>query len=121
NPIFVGETGVGKTAIAEGLAQRIVGGEVPDDLRGAGGFGLDLGALLAGTRYRGDCEARFKALVHAIQQRAKAILFIDEIHTILGAGAASGGTVDAANLLKPRLQSGALRCMGALGERAAPP
>jgi ATP-dependent Clp protease ATP-binding subunit ClpA len=112
NPILVGETGVGKTAIAEGLAQRIVEGEVPDDLKGTEVFALDIGALLAGTRYRGDFEARFKALIHAIQQRAKPILFIDEIHTILGAGAASGGTVDASNLLKPLLQSGELRCMG---------
>ena len=112
NPILVGETGVGKTAIAEGLAQRIVSGDVPDDLRGAEVFSLDLGALLAGTRYRGDFEARFKALIHAVQQRPKPILFIDEIHTILGAGAASGGTVDASNLLKPLLQSGELRCMG---------
>jgi ATP-dependent Clp protease ATP-binding subunit ClpA len=112
NPIFVGETGVGKTALAEGLAQRVVAGDVPDDLAGAEIFALDLGALLAGTRYRGDFEARFKALVHAVQQRPKAVLFIDEIHTILGAGAASGGTVDASNLLKPLLQSGALRCMG---------
>jgi ATP-dependent Clp protease ATP-binding subunit ClpA len=112
NPIFVGETGVGKTAIAEGLAQRIASGDVPEDLAGAEVFALDLGALLAGTRYRGDFEARFKALVHAIQQRPRAILFIDEIHTILGAGAASGGTVDASNLLKPLLQSGQLRCMG---------
>ena len=112
NPLFVGETGVGKTAIAEGLAQRIVSGDVPDDLRDAEVHALDIGALLAGTRYRGDFEARFKALVAAIQQRPKAILFIDEIHTILGAGAASGGTVDASNLLKPLLQSGQLRCMG---------
>ena len=112
NPIFVGETGVGKTAIAEGLAQRIHEGRVPEELRGAEIFALDLGALLAGTRYRGDFEARFKALVHAIRQRAKPILFIDEIHTILGAGAASGGTVDASNLLKPLLGAGALRCMG---------
>ena len=112
NPILVGETGVGKTAIAEGLAQRIVSGDVPDDLRDAEVFSLDLGALLAGTRYRGDFEARFKALIHAVQQRPKPILFIDEIHTILGAGAASGGTVDASNLLKPLLQSGELRCMG---------
>ncbi|RIK99315.1 MAG: ATP-dependent Clp protease ATP-binding subunit ClpA [Proteobacteria bacterium] len=112
NPIFVGETGVGKTALAEGLAQRIASGDVPDDLRDADVYALDLGALLAGTRYRGDFEARFKALVHAIQQRPKAVLFIDEIHTILGAGAASGGTVDASNLLKPLLQSGQLRCMG---------
>ena len=112
NPILVGETGVGKTAIAEGLAQRIVEGDVPDDLKGTEVFALDLGALLAGTRYRGDFEARFKALIHAVQQREKPILFIDEIHTILGAGAASGGTVDASNLLKPLLQSGELRCMG---------
>jgi ATP-dependent Clp protease ATP-binding subunit ClpA len=112
NPVFVGETGVGKTAIAEGLAQRIHEGRVPDELRGAEIFALDLGALLAGTRYRGDFEARFKALVHAIRQRPKPILFIDEIHTILGAGAASGGTVDASNLLKPLLGAGALRCMG---------
>ncbi len=112
NPILVGETGVGKTAIAEGLAQRITDGDVPDDLRNAEVFALDLGALLAGTRYRGDFEARFKALIHAVQMRPKPILFIDEIHTILGAGAASGGTVDASNLLKPLLQSGELRCMG---------
>ncbi len=112
NPILVGETGVGKTAIAEGLAQRIVAGDVPDDLKGTEVFALDLGALLAGTRYRGDFEARFKALIHAIQQREKPILFIDEIHTILGAGAASGGTVDASNLMKPLSQSGELRCMG---------
>jgi len=112
NPIFVGETGVGKTAIAEGLAQRIAEGRVPDDLRDAEVYSLDLGALLAGTRYRGDFEARFKALVHALQQRPKPVLFIDEIHTILGAGAASGGTVDASNLLKPLLAAGELRCMG---------
>jgi ATP-dependent Clp protease ATP-binding subunit ClpA len=112
NPIFVGETGVGKTAIAEGLAQRIHEGEVPDDLRGAEIFALDLGALLAGTRYRGDFEARFKALVAAVKERARPILFIDEIHTILGAGAASGGTIDASNLLKPLLAAGELRCMG---------
>jgi ATP-dependent Clp protease ATP-binding subunit ClpA len=112
NPIFVGETGVGKTALAEGLAQRIHERRVPHDLEGAEIFALDLGALLAGTRYRGDFEARFKALVHALRQRAKPILFIDEIHTILGAGAASGGTVDASNLLKPLLAGGELRCMG---------
>ena len=112
NPIFVGETGVGKTAIAEGLAQRIHEERVPEELRGAEIYALDLGALLAGTRYRGDFEARFKALVHAIQRRPKPILFIDEIHTILGAGAASGGTVDASNLLKPLLAAGELRCMG---------
>ncbi|HYB13282.1 MAG TPA: AAA family ATPase, partial [Myxococcota bacterium] len=112
NPIFVGETGVGKTAIAEGLALRIHAGRVPEDLQGAEIFALDLGALLAGTKYRGDFEARFKALVAAIQRRPRPILFIDEIHTILGAGSAQGGTVDASNLLKPLLQSGELRCMG---------
>ena len=112
NPIFVGETGVGKTAIAEGLALRIESGQVPEDLRGAEIFALDLGALLAGTKYRGDFEARFKALVAAVRRRTRPILFIDEIHTILGAGAAQGGTVDASNLLKPLLASGELRCMG---------
>jgi ATP-dependent Clp protease ATP-binding subunit ClpA len=112
NPILVGETGVGKTAIAEGLAQRIAADQVPGDLRGAEIHALDLGALLAGTRYRGDFEARFKALVAAILERPKPILFIDEIHTILGAGAAQGATVDASSLLKPLLQNGELRCMG---------
>ncbi len=112
NPIFVGETGVGKTAIAEGLAQRIHQGKVPDDLRGAEIFSLDLGAMLAGTKYRGDFEQRFKALVAAVQERENPVLFIDEIHTILGAGAAQGATVDASNMLKPLLQSGKLRCMG---------
>ncbi len=112
NPLLVGETGVGKTAIAEGLALKIHGGQMPEDLRGAEVFALDIGALLAGTRYRGDFEARFKALVAAIRERTRPILFIDEIHTILGAGAAQGGTVDASNLLKPLLQSGELRCMG---------
>jgi ATP-dependent Clp protease ATP-binding subunit ClpA len=112
NPIFVGESGVGKTAIAEGLAQRIIADDVPEVLEGSEIFSLDLGALLAGTRYRGDFEARFKALIAAIQERQRPILFIDEIHTILGAGAASGGTVDASNLLKPILQAGELRCMG---------
>ncbi len=112
NPIFVGESGVGKTAIAEGLAQCIVDGKVPDDLKGAEIFALDLGAMLAGTRYRGDFEARFKALIAAVQERARPIIFIDEIHTILGAGAAQGATVDASSMLKPLLQSGELRCMG---------
>jgi ATP-dependent Clp protease ATP-binding subunit ClpA len=112
NPIFVGETGVGKTAIAEGLAQRIFGGAVPDELREAEIYALDLGALLAGTKYRGDFEARFKALVAAILKRPHPILFIDEIHTILGAGSAQGTTVDASSMLKPLLQSGELRCMG---------
>jgi ATP-dependent Clp protease ATP-binding subunit ClpA len=112
NPIFVGETGVGKTALAEGLALRIHEGRVPDDLRDAEIFALDIGALLAGTRYRGDFEARFKALVSAIRRREHPVLFIDEIHTILGAGSAQGATVDASNMLKPLLQSGELRCMG---------
>jgi ATP-dependent Clp protease ATP-binding subunit ClpA len=112
NPIFVGETGVGKTALAEGLALRVNEGRVPEDLEGAEIFSLDLGALLAGTRYRGDFEARFKALLAALQERERFILFIDEIHTILGAGSAQGTTVDASNLLKPGLADGTLRCMG---------
>ena len=112
NPIFVGETGVGKTAMAEGLALRIREGRVPEDLAKAEIFSLDLGALLAGTRYRGDFEARFKALTQALREREHPILFIDEIHTILGAGSAQGTTVDASNLLKPMLAAGALRCMG---------
>ncbi|MCZ6783808.1 MAG: ATP-dependent Clp protease ATP-binding subunit ClpA [Proteobacteria bacterium] len=112
NPIFVGETGVGKTALAEGLALRIHEGRMPDDLKSAEIFALDLGALIAGTRYRGDFEARFKALTAAILRRDHPVLFIDEIHTILGAGSAQGTTVDASNLLKPLLQEGKLRCMG---------
>ncbi len=112
NPIFVGESGVGKTAIAEGLAQKIHGGDVPRDLEGAEIFALDLGAMLAGTKYRGDFEARFKALVQAVKERPNPVVFIDEIHTILGAGAAQGATVDASNMLKPLLQNGELRCMG---------
>ncbi|MHA7837255.1 MAG: AAA family ATPase, partial [bacterium] len=112
NPIFVGETGVGKTALAEGLALRIHEGRVPEDLEGTEVFALDIGALLAGTRYRGDFEARFKALLAALQSRERFILFIDEIHTILGAGSAQGTTVDASNLLKPGLADGTLRCMG---------
>ena len=112
NPIFVGETGVGKTALAEGLALRIHEGRVPEDLEGTEIHSLDLGALLAGTRYRGDFEARFKALLSALQERERFILFIDEIHTILGAGSAQGTTVDASNLLKPGLADGTLRCMG---------
>ena len=112
NPIFVGETGVGKTAIAEGLAQRIHEGKVPVNLQSAEIHSLDLGALLAGTKYRGDFEQRFKALIAALKERENPVLFIDEIHTILGAGAASGATVDASNLLKPLLQSGEMRCMG---------
>jgi ATP-dependent Clp protease ATP-binding subunit ClpA len=112
NPVLVGETGVGKTAIAEGLALRIQEGRVPEMLKGAEIFSVDMGALLAGTRYRGDFEARFKALIAAVKKRPQAILFIDEIHTILGAGAAQGATVDASSMLKPLLQSGELRCIG---------
>jgi ATP-dependent Clp protease ATP-binding subunit ClpA len=112
NPILVGESGVGKTAIAEGLAQKIVAGQVPDDLKGAEVYAVDLGAMLAGTRYRGDFEQRFKAFVAAVRERPNPIVFIDEIHTVLGAGAAQGATVDASNMLKPLLQNGELRCMG---------
>jgi len=112
NPVFVGETGVGKTALAEGLALRIEEGRVPEDLQNAEIFSLDIGSLLAGTRYRGDFEARFKALLAALDERESAVLFIDEIHTILGAGSAQGTTVDASNLLKPGLADGSLRCMG---------
>jgi ATP-dependent Clp protease ATP-binding subunit ClpA len=112
NPVLVGETGVGKTAVAEGLALRIREGRVPDDLREAEIYALDVGALLAGTRYRGDFEARFKAFIAALRARPNPILFIDEIHTILGAGSAQGSTVDASNMLKPLLANGELRCMG---------
>jgi len=112
NPLFVGESGVGKTAIAEGLAKHIVDGNVPDVLDNAVIFSLDMGALLAGTKYRGDFEKRFKALLADLDRREHAILFIDEIHTIIGAGAASGGVMDASNLLKPILASGKLRCIG---------
>jgi len=113
NPIFVGESGVGKTALAEGLALRIHEGRVPEDLKRAEIFALDLGSLLAGTRYRGDFEARFKAFTAAIGEHDCPILFIDEIHMILGAGSAQGATVDASSLLKPLLAQGALRCIGA--------
>ena len=112
NPLYVGDPGVGKTAIAEGLAKRIVDGEVPDVLRDAVIFSLDMGALLAGTRYRGDFEERVKAVLGEIEKIDGAILFIDEIHTILGAGATSGGAMDASNLLKPALSGGQLRCIG---------
>jgi ATP-dependent Clp protease ATP-binding subunit ClpA len=112
NPLLVGESGVGKTAIAEGLAKRIVDGEVPDVLIGSVVYSLDMGALLAGTKYRGDFEKRLKGLLADLKKRPGAILFIDEIHTIIGAGAASGGVMDASNLLKPLLSSGQLRCMG---------
>lgn len=112
NPIFVGEAGVGKTALAEGLALKIIGGQVPDILKDAVIYALDLGALLAGTKYRGDFEKRFKTLVNDLISESKAILFIDEIHSIIGAGAASGGVMDASNLLKPLLSTGTVRCMG---------
>ncbi|CCQ11800.1 ATP-dependent Clp protease ATP-binding subunit ClpA [Pseudoalteromonas luteoviolacea B = ATCC 29581] len=112
NPLLVGEAGVGKTAIAEGLAYRIVNEQVPDVISDAVVYSLDMGALLAGTKYRGDFEKRFKALLKELQKKPYAILFIDEIHTIIGAGAASGGVMDASNLIKPLLSSGKLRCMG---------
>lgn len=112
NPLFVGEAGVGKTAIAEGLAKRIVEGEVPEVLSGATVFSLDMGTLLAGTRYRGDFEERLKQVIKELEAHPNAILFIDEIHTVIGAGATSGGAMDASNLLKPALASGSLRCMG---------
>ena len=112
NPILVGDPGVGKTAIAEGLAKKIVDGEAPEILDEAIIWSLDMGALLAGTRYRGDFEERLKSVMKELEQQEKAILFIDEIHTIIGAGATSGGAMDASNLLKPALQSGGLRCMG---------
>jgi len=112
NPLFVGEAGVGKTAIAEGLANLVVSDKVPDFLEGATIYSLDMGALLAGTKYRGDFEKRFKALLKELETDGKAILFIDEIHTIIGAGAASGGMMDASNLIKPLLSSGKLRCLG---------
>ena len=112
NPLYVGDPGVGKTAIAEGLARRIVHGEVPEVLKDATVFSLDMGALLAGTRYRGDFEERLKAVVTEIDQLPGAILFIDEIHTVIGAGATSGGAMDASNLLKPALANGQLRCIG---------
>ncbi|GGP73863.1 ATP-dependent Clp protease ATP-binding subunit ClpA [Shewanella ulleungensis] len=112
NPLLVGEAGVGKTAIAEGLAYRIVTEQVPDVMANATVYSLDLGSLLAGTKYRGDFEKRFKSLLKELSADEHAILFIDEIHTIIGAGAASGGVMDASNLLKPLLSSGKLRCMG---------
>jgi len=112
NPLFVGEAGVGKTALAEGLAKRIVEGEVPEILAHSTIYALDMGALLAGTKYRGDFEKRLKAVLANLRRQEHAILFIDEIHTIIGAGAASGGAMDASNLLKPVLASGDLRCIG---------
>lgn len=112
NPLLVGEAGVGKTAIAEGLAKLIVEGKVPDVIEESIVYSLDLGALLAGTKYRGDFEKRLKGLLNEIKEKPHAILFIDEIHTIIGAGAASGGSMDASNLLKPLLSSGQIRCIG---------
>src|SRR5688572_32982187 len=112
NPLLVGEPGVGKTALAEGLALRIHQGDVPETLRTATVYALDLGALVAGTRYRGDFEERVKQVVDRLEKEPNAILFIDEIHTLVGAGAASGGAMDAGNLLKPALASGTLRCIG---------
>jgi ATP-dependent Clp protease ATP-binding subunit ClpA len=113
NPLLVGEAGVGKTAIAEGLAWRITQGDVPEILAESSVFSLDMGALLAGTKYRGDFEQRLKGVLKALKDKPNAILFIDEIHTLIGAGAASGGTLDASNLLKPALSSGQLKCIGA--------
>jgi ATP-dependent Clp protease ATP-binding subunit ClpA len=113
NPLLVGEAGVGKTAIAEGLARRIVEDEVPDILKDAQVYALDMGALLAGTKYRGDFEQRLKAVLKELKDAPNAVLFIDEIHTLIGAGSASGGTMDASNLLKPALSSGQLKCIGA--------
>ncbi|WP_315833401.1 ATP-dependent Clp protease ATP-binding subunit ClpA [Bradyrhizobium prioriisuperbiae] len=112
NPLFVGEAGVGKTAIAEGLAKRIVESDVPEVLSAATVFSLDMGTLLAGTRYRGDFEERLKQVIKELEAHPNAILFIDEIHTVIGAGATSGGAMDASNLLKPALASGTIRCMG---------
>ncbi len=112
NPLLVGDPGVGKTAIAEGLARKIVNGEVPEVLAGATIFSLDMGALLAGTRYRGDFEERVKQVVKELESHPNAVLFIDEIHTVIGAGATSGGAMDASNLLKPALESGTLKCIG---------
>ncbi len=112
NPLYVGDSGVGKTALAEGLARRIVNKEVPAVLENATIFALDMGALLAGTRYRGDFEERLKAVVSELEETEGAVLFIDEIHTVIGAGATSGGAMDASNLLKPALASGSLRCIG---------
>ena len=112
NPLLVGDAGVGKTAIAEGLAKRIVEEDVPEILMNSVIYALDLGALVAGTKYRGDFEKRLKALVNQLKEEPESILFIDEIHTIIGAGSASGGVMDASNLIKPVLASGQVRCLG---------
>ena len=112
NPLYVGDPGVGKTAIAEGLAKRIVDGDVPEVLKGTTIFSLDMGVLLAGTRYRGDFEERLKAVITQIEKMPEAVLFIDEIHTVIGAGSTSGGSMDASNLLKPALGRGTIKCIG---------
>ena len=112
NPLYVGEPGVGKTALAEGLALKISEGDVPEVLKDAKVFALDMGAVLAGTRYRGDFEQRFKAIINDLKKQENAILFIDEIHTIVGAGSVQGGSMDASNILKPALAAGELRCIG---------
>lgn len=112
NPLYVGEAGVGKTAIVEGLARLIVEGRVPDALSDAVIYSLDLGSLLAGTKYRGDFEKRLKAVISEIKKQPGSVLFIDEIHTLIGAGATSDGVMDASNLIKPALTSGELRCIG---------
>src|SRR5699024_5289673 len=113
NPLLVGEAGVGKTAIAEGLARKIVNDDVPEVLQNSVIHALDLGALVAGTKYRGDFEKRLKAVLSELDQQEGSVLFIDEVHTVIGAGAASGGVMDASNLIKPMLASGQLRCIGA--------
>ena len=112
NPILVGDPGVGKTAIAEGLAVKIISGETPEILTDTTIYSLDMGSLLAGTKYRGDFEERLKSVMTELEEHPDAVLFIDEIHTVIGAGATSGGAMDASNLLKPALQGGKLRCMG---------
>jgi ATP-dependent Clp protease ATP-binding subunit ClpA len=112
NPLYVGEAGVGKTAIAEGLARRIVEAQVPDVLADCTIYSLDMGALIAGTKYRGDFEKRLKGVITELKKQPGAILFIDEIHTVIGAGAASGGVMDASNLIKPVLTNGEIRCIG---------
>jgi ATP-dependent Clp protease ATP-binding subunit ClpA len=112
NPIYIGDPGVGKTAIAEGLALQMQKGDVPEAFKGVGFYALDMGALLAGTKYRGQFEERLKMVISELGKRPGSILFIDEIHTIVGAGAVSGGSMDASNILKPALAGGELRCIG---------
>ena len=112
NPLLVGDPGVGKTAIVEGLAKRIVNKDVPDPLKNSTIFSLDLGSLLAGTRYRGDFEERLKTIINEIEDNENYVLFIDEIHTLVGAGTTTGNSMDAANMLKPALQAGKIKCVG---------